>query len=82
MVCNQQHSFEKFRDISNFKEIPLDPMHTKLDEFHKKFEGLKNITPKIEPNISLQVKFLGNAGDLFNELYYIYKEKYEEKQMI
>ena len=29
LVDNQQHSFAKFKDISGFKEMPLDSMHKK-----------------------------------------------------
>ena len=31
LVYNQQHSFEKFKDISAFKEFSIDSMHKKLN---------------------------------------------------
>ena len=34
LVYNQQHSFAKFKDISDFKEISLDSMHKRLNDFH------------------------------------------------
>ena len=34
LVYNQQHSFAKFKDLSDFKEMSLDSMHKKLSEFH------------------------------------------------
>ena len=34
----------------------------------------------MEANKDLKAKVLDNAGDIFNELYYIYKEKYEEEK--
>ena len=37
LVYNQKHSFAKFKDISNFKEISLDSIHKILNDFHKKF---------------------------------------------
>ena len=57
-------------------------MHKKLNEFHKKFDVFKKIIPKTKKNKDLKVKVLDHTGDPFNELYYIYKEKYEEKKII
>ena len=34
LVYNQQHSFAKLQNISDFKEISLDSMHKRLSEFH------------------------------------------------
>ena len=52
----------------------------KNSDFHKKITRLKKLTPEIKENRDLKVKVLGNAGDLFNELNYIYKERYEEEK--
>ena len=41
---------------------------------------LKNVTPKADENKDLQKKVLNDVGDIFNELYYIYKDKYNEKK--
>ena len=54
-------------------------MHKKLKNFHKKFTNLKNVTPRIETNKKLKEKVLDDAGDLFNDLYYIYKDKYNKE---
>ena len=54
-------------------------MHKKLKNFHKKFTNLKNVTPQTEANKNLKEEVLNNVGDLFNELYYIYKDKYNEE---
>ena len=51
----------------------------RLKNFHKKFNELKNVVPQTEVNKNLKEKVLENAGDLFNELYYIYKDKYNEE---
>ena len=34
LVYNQQHSFAKFKDINDLKEISLDSMHKRLHDFH------------------------------------------------
>ena len=45
-IYNPQHIFAKFEDISDFKEMLLNSMHKKLNEFHKKFDGLKSLIQK------------------------------------
>ena len=46
LFYNPQHSFVKFKDVSDFKELPLDSMHKKLNDFHKKFSRLKKRNPQ------------------------------------
>ena len=80
LVYNSQHIFVRLKDVDEFKELSLDSMHKKLKNFHKKFTSLKNVAPWIEANKNLKEKVLDNAGDLFNELYNIYKDKYNEEK--
>ena len=47
--------------------------------FIKKVTKLKNVSPQTKTNEDLKEKVLDNVGDLFNELYYIYKDKYNEE---
>ena len=54
-------------------------MYKKLKDFHKKFTDLKNVTPWTEDKKSLKTKVLRDAGDLYNALYYIYKNKYNKE---
>ena len=70
------HSFVKFKDVSDFKELSLDSMHKKLNDFYKKFTMFKKLNPQTKEKENLKKKVKENAGDLFNELYYIYKERY------
>ena len=53
-------------------------MRKKLNDFKKRFSKLKAVDPQTDENKVLKPKVLDNAGDLFNELYYIYKDKYNE----
>ena len=46
LVYNQQHNFEKFKDISDFKEFSLDSMYRKLNDSHKNLPCLKNLIHK------------------------------------
>ena len=41
---------------------------------------LKNVTPQTDENEDQQEKVLNDVRDLFNERYYIYKDKYNEKK--
>ena len=79
LVYNWQHSFAKFKNIDELKELTLDYTYKRLNDFQKIFNMLKNVTPKADENKDLQKKVLNDVGDIFNELYYIYKDKYNEK---
>ena len=41
---------------------------------------LENVTPQTDENEDQQEKVLNDVRDLFNERYYIYKDKYNEKK--
>ena len=54
-------------------------MHKKLENVHKKFNKFKNIIPQTKENKRLKNKVLINAGNLYNDFYFIYKNKYVEE---
>ena len=54
-------------------------MYKKLNDFHKKFTRFKIVAPWTKDKKSLKNKVLSNARVLYNDLYYIYKDKYDEK---
>ena len=60
--------------------MSLDSTHKKLKNFHKKYTDLKNVTLQIRANKNLKEKVLDYVGDFYNELHYIYKEKYNEEK--
>ena len=72
LVYNQHHSFEKFKDISAFKKLPLDSMYKKLNDSHKKFTMVKKLNPQTRKGEDLKEKVLDDVAELFNELYYLY----------
>ena len=55
-------------------------MHKKVTDFRKRFNRLKTVKPKTDENKNQQEKVLDDVGDLFNELYYVYKDKYSEEK--
>ena len=65
LIYNSQHSFTKFKDIDAFKELSLDSMYKKLNDFKKRFNKLKSVDPQTNHNKLLKPKVLDNVGDLF-----------------
>ena len=53
---------------------------TKTEWFFKKISKFKAVNPQTNENKILKPKVLGNVGDLFNDRYYIYKDKYNEEK--
>ena len=48
LIYNSQHSFTKFKDIDEFKELSLDSMCKKLNDFLKKM--LKSVNSQTNEN--------------------------------
>ena len=55
-------------------------MYKKLNNLKKRFNKLKTVDPQANEIKALKPKVLDNVGDFFNELYYIYKDKYNEEK--
>ena len=55
-------------------------IHKRLNEFYKNFGWFENFSPQTKEKGNLKEKVLSNAGGLFNELYYIYKGKYNKEK--
>ena len=54
-------------------------MYSLKREYHKKFTSLNNLVPLTENNKELKQEVLINAGGIYDELYYIYQNKYNKK---
>ena len=50
LVYNSQHSFAEFKDIGEFKELSLDAMYKRLNNFQKRFNKLKIVNPQTDNN--------------------------------
>ena len=79
LIYNTQRSFAKFKIIDDINELSLDSMHKKLENFHKKFNKLKNVIPRTKENKRLKNKVLINVGNLYNGFYYIYKKQTRQR---
>ena len=80
LIYYSQHSFAKFKDIDDFKGLSLYSLYKKLSYFFKKINKLKAVDLKTNENKVLKPNVLDNVGDLFINLYYIYKDKYNEEK--
>ena len=78
-MYSTQYSFATFKNIDDITELSLDSIYVKLNDFHKKFTRFKNLAPRTKDKKILKDKVLSNVGNLYNGLYYIYKDKYNEK---
>ena len=78
-MYNAEHSFAKLRNIDAIKKLSLDSMFSLMRKYHKKFTSLNNLVPQTENNKELKQEVLINAGDIYNELCYIFKNKYNTK---
>ena len=61
------------------KKLSFDSMFNLMKEYHDKFTILKNLIPQTKNNEELKKEVLINAENLYNDLYYIYKYKYNKK---
>ena len=50
-----------------------------MKEYHEKFNSLNNLKPQTKDNKKLKQEVLTDVGDIYNELYDIYKSKYNKK---
>ena len=80
VVYNSQHSFTKFKNILEFKEMPYYSLYKILSYFQKKFNKLDMVNLVTDENNFLKSKVLYDVGDTFKELYYIYRDKYNHEK--
>ena len=79
LIYDSKHSFIKYTDIDKFKELPLDSFYIKTNKFKKDIFNLKGVPPRKKEKKELKSKALPNVKKHYNELYYIYKEKYSKE---
>ena len=79
LIYSTEYSFAKFRNIDDIKDLSVDSMCKKLNDFHKKFTRFNIVAPRTKDKKILKNKVLSNPRNLYNDLYYIYNNKYNEK---
>ena len=54
-------------------------MFSIMKDYHKKLNSINKLKPQKENNKKRKQEVLTNVGDIYNELYDIYKNKYNKK---
>ena len=79
VIYDNKHSFVKYKNIGDIKELSLDSLYKKLNKFNDEIISLKNVASRKKEKKELKNKVLSNAENLYNKLYYIYKDKYNKE---
>ena len=79
LIYDVNHSFAKLKNIDDIKKLSLDSMFSIMKEHHKKFNSLDKLKTRTKDNEKRKEEVLTNVGDIYNELYDIYKSKYNKK---
>ena len=79
LFYNAHHSFIKFKNISDFKELSPDSMYKKLSDFYKKINEFKNFVPQKKGNEDLKTKVLDSAGEIV--LFSVYRITFTRKNI-
>ena len=78
LIYDVNCSFQKLRNLDKIKKLSLDSMFNLMKEYHKKVNSLNKLKPQKENNKKRKQEVLTNVGDIYNELYDIYKSKYNK----
>ena len=76
---DSKHSFVKYKNIDDIKELSLDSMYKKLNNFNDEITSLNNLNSRKKHTKELKNEVLSNVRDLYNELSDIYKDKYNKE---
>ena len=73
------HSFTKLKNIDNIKKLSVESMFDIMKEYHEKFNKLDNHKTWTKDNEKRKQEVLSSVGYIYNQLHYIYKNKYNKK---
>ena len=77
LIDDNKHILVKYKDIDDIEELSLDSLYKKLNNLM--FISLKNVASRKKEKKELKNKVLSNAENLYNKLFYIYKDKYNQE---
>ena len=80
-IYNANLNFTELENIDNIKKLLLDSMFNLMGKYHKKFNKLSNLKPGTKDTKNERLEVLIHVGGIYNELYYIYKNKYDKKKI-
>ena len=79
LTYNTKSSFVKLKNIDDIKKLPLDLMSNLMREHYKNLNSLINLKPRTADNKNKILEVIIHAGNIYNELYKIYRSKYNKK---
>ena len=79
LTYNTKYSFVKLKNIDDIKKLSLSSMFNLMKDHHKKLNSLINLKPRTGHNKNKRLKVIVHADNIYNEFYYIYKNKYNKK---
>ena len=79
LIYNANLNFTELENIDNVKKLLLDSTSNLMKEHHKKFIKLNHLKPRTGYNKNKRLEVLIHVGNIYNELYYIYKNKYDKE---
>ena len=80
LMYNTKYSFSKLRNIDDIKKLSLDSMFNLMKQHYKKLNSLINLKPRTRVNKNKKLEVIIHARDIYNELYNIYRGKYNKKK--
>ena len=82
LIYNANLNFTELENIDNVKKLLLDSTSNLMKEHHKKFIKLNHLKPRTGYNKNKRLEVLIHVGNIYNELYYIYKSKCNKKNRL
>ena len=79
LIYDVNHSFAKLRNIDDIIKLSFDSMFNIMKDYHNNFNSLNNLKTQTKDNEKRKEEMLNNVGDIYSELYDIYKLKYSKK---
>ena len=79
LIYDGNHSFAELKNTDNIKKLSLDSMFNTMKDYHKKLNKLNNLKTRTKDTEKRKQEVLTNVGNIYNELYDIYKSKYNKK---
>ena len=79
LIYNSKHSFLKYKDIDEFKELSLDSFYKKLNKFNSEITSLKNVSSQKQKKKELKYQVLSNAKNFTMYCITFTKKKYNKE---
>ena len=79
LIYDGNHSFTELKNIDRIKKLSLSSMFIQIQDYKQKCNKLDDLKTRTKSNKKRKQKVLANVSNICNELYYIYKNKYNKK---